>query len=116
MPWPQPVVTVRFCVFSSRSARPLRVVDRRPAFDVPVDLHGDDVLDALDEPLVAQVADRERLGRRAERHQRHDLALVDVERQRMLAGDRRVARRAVSRRRASTVKVDGRAASVSSGR
>ena len=49
----------------------------------------------LEQPLVAQVPDRQRLGRGAQRHQRQDLALVDVERQRMLAGDRRVARRAV---------------------
>ena len=46
----------------------------------------------VDQPLVAQVADRERFGRGAQRHQRQDLLLVDVERQRMLAGDRRVAR------------------------
>ena len=32
---------------------------------------------------------RERLGRVAERHQRDDLALVEVERERVLAGDRR---------------------------
>ena len=40
-----------------------------------------------DQPLVAQVADGERLGRLAEGHQRDDLALVDVERERMFAGD-----------------------------
>ena len=85
------------------------------AFDVPVDLHRDDVLDAVDEPLVAQIADGERLGRRAQRHQRDELVLVDVERQRMLARDRRVARRAGLVDRA-TVNVDGRAAFVSSGR
>ena len=34
----------------------------------------DDVLDAIDQPLVAQVADRQRLGRGAQRHQRQDLA------------------------------------------
>jgi len=34
--------------------------------DVPVDLDGDDVLDAVEQPLVAQVADRESFRRRAE--------------------------------------------------
>ena len=34
----------------------------------------------LDQPLVPQVADGERLGRMAERHQRDDLALVEIER------------------------------------
>ena len=62
--------------------------------DIPVDLHRDDVLDPLDQPLIAQVSERERFGRGTERHQRQQLLLVDVERQRMLAGDRRIARRA----------------------
>ena len=59
---------------------------------------------------------RERLGRGAQRHQRDELVLVDVERQRMLAGDRRVARVAGLVDGASTANVDGRAAFVSSGR
>ena len=42
----------------------------------------------VDQALVAQIADRQRLGRMAERHQGDDLALVDVQRERMLAGDR----------------------------
>jgi hypothetical protein len=63
---------------------------------------------------VAQVADRQRLGRRAQGHQGQDLALVD-RRQRMLAGDRRVAGRAVFVD-AGTLNIDGRAASDSSGR
>ena len=60
--------------------------------DVPVDLHRHDVVDAVDEPLIAQPADRERFRCGAQRHQREELLLVDVERERMLAGDRRRAR------------------------
>jgi hypothetical protein len=62
---------------------------------LPVDLDGDDLVEALHEALIAQVPDRERLGRRAERHQRQDFLLVDVERERMLAGYGHVAHRAV---------------------
>ena len=67
----------------------------RDRIDVPVDLHRDDVLDPLEQPLVAQVTYRERLGRRAERHDGEQLVLVDIERQRVLAGDRGLARRSV---------------------
>ena len=37
-----------------------------------------DLVAAVDEALVAQVAEHEQLGKRAERHQRDELALVDV--------------------------------------
>jgi len=50
--------------------------------------HRDDVLDPLDQALIAQISDRQRLGRSAQRHDRQQLVLVDVERQGMLAGDR----------------------------
>ncbi len=63
--------------------------------DVPVDLDRNDVLHPVEQPLVAQVAERQSLGRRAQRHQRDELVLVDVERERMLARDRRVANVAV---------------------
>ena len=42
----------------------------------------------LHEPLVAQVAEHQQLGRGAERHQRDELALVDEDRQRPLGGNR----------------------------
>jgi len=67
----------------------------RDRVHLPVDLHRDDVLDAFEQALVAQVPDRERLGRGAKRHDGENLLLVDVERERMLAGDRRLARLAV---------------------
>jgi hypothetical protein len=54
--------------------------------DIPVDLDGHDVLDAREKPLIAQITDCERLGRGAERHQRDEPVLVDIQRQRMLAG------------------------------
>ena len=62
--------------------------------DVPVDGDRIDVGRALDQSLVSQVAEDEQLGRRAERHQRHQLALVDEDRQRALGGDGDRARRA----------------------
>ena len=56
---------------------------------VPVDLDRDDVLELVKQTLVAQVADRQRLRRGAQRHQGENLAFVDIERQRVLAGDGR---------------------------
>ena len=55
----------------------------------PVHLHRGDFIDGFRQALVAQITDRERLGRLAEGHQRDDFALVHVERERMLARDRR---------------------------
>jgi hypothetical protein len=69
----------------------------------------------MHEPLVAQVADGERLRRAAERHQREELLLVDVERERMLARDRNVVMLALFVDRC-TSNVAGRAASVRTGR
>ena len=88
VPWPQPVVVVRFAIFASRSARPWRVVTATASVSQSTCTATMSSM-RLDQALVAQIADRQRLGRGAERHQRHDLALVDVERERMLAGDRR---------------------------
>ena len=62
--------------------------------DVPVDGDRIDVVAAIDQALVAQVAEDEQLGEGAERHQRHELALVDEHRQRALGRDRDRARRA----------------------
>ena len=45
------------------------------------------LVDAGDQALVAQVAEREQFGFGAERHQRDQLALVDVQRQRTLVGN-----------------------------
>ena len=45
--------------------------------------------DVVDQALVAQVAQRQVFRRAAQRHQRHQFALVEVERERMLAGHRR---------------------------
>ncbi len=61
----------------------------RDGTDFPVDLHRDDLLDGIDQPLVAQEPDREGLGRGAQAHHGEDFLLVDVEREGMLAGDRR---------------------------
>jgi hypothetical protein len=62
--------------------------------DVPVDGDRIDVVAAIDEALVAQVAEDKQLGEGAERHQRHELALVDEHRQRTLGRDRDGSRRA----------------------
>ena len=59
---------------------------------LPIHLNRDDVVDRRDQALVAQVANGERLGRRAQRHQRDEFMLVDIDRQRMLAGHRHCAR------------------------
>ena len=56
---------------------------------LPIDLHRGDRLDRRHQALVAQVAQRKRLGRVPERHEGDNLALVEVEGERMLAGDRR---------------------------
>jgi hypothetical protein len=58
----------------------------RDGIHVPVDLHRHDLVDGGHEALVAQEADGERLGRGAQRHQRDDFLLVDVEGEGMLAG------------------------------
>ena len=55
--------------------------------EVPVDLHRLDVGEPLDEPLVAQVPEGERLGVGPERHQSHDLAVVHLEGEGRLARD-----------------------------
>ncbi len=55
----------------------------------PVHLHGCDFLDRADQSLVAEVADGQRLRCLAKRHEGHNLALVDVERNRVLSRDRR---------------------------
>ncbi|OPZ06056.1 MAG: hypothetical protein BWZ09_00658 [Alphaproteobacteria bacterium ADurb.BinA305] len=60
----------------------------RDRVGIPVHLHRGDLVQAAHQALVAQPADGERLGGGAERHQGDDLALVDVEREWMLAGDR----------------------------
>ena len=59
-------------------------VDR---LEVPVDLHRLHVGEPFDEPLVAEVAEGERLGIGAEGHQGHDLAVVHLEGQGRLARD-----------------------------
>ena len=46
-----------------------------------------DLVDAAHQALVAQEAERQGLRRLAERHERHQFALVDVQRQWMFAGD-----------------------------
>ena len=112
VPWPQPVVTV---FLSSARQRFLRAGGDGDRFGLPVDLHRRDLVDRLDQPLVAQVADRERLGRMAERHQRDDLALVDVKRERMLAGDRQWAPSRRARCRPRLRRWPARAALVSFG-
>ena len=53
------------------------------------------ILNRIDQPLVAQVADHQRFRRGAERHRCEDFALVHVDRQRVLTGDRGGARGAV---------------------
>ena len=114
VPCPQPLVVVRFRVFVEILEPVPRLDDHRA--DVPVDLDSDDILDALKQPLVAQIADRERFGRRAERHQRDELVLVDIEGQRMLTPAIGVSRTAPVSSMACTPNVDGRAAFVSTGR
>ena len=54
----------------------------------PIDLHSDDIVDRLHQTLIAQIPDCQVLRGGAERHQRENLVLVDVDGQRMLAGDR----------------------------
>jgi hypothetical protein len=61
----------------------------RHCADFPVDLHARDGADVRHQALVAQVAQREMLRRTAQRHQRHQFALVEVERERMLPRHRR---------------------------
>ena len=76
VPWPQPVVTTRRAVFRSKSLDAGARAHRRGA-DVPVDGDRLDVVDRVDQALVAQVAEHQQLGLRAQRHQRDQLALVD---------------------------------------
>src|SRR5438045_1070410 len=57
VPWPHPVVAVRFSVFLSRSTRPLRVLTA-PAFtSAPLP----DPRDRLDERVIATAGSRQRL-------------------------------------------------------
>ena len=114
MPWPQPVVLVRFGGLRLQVREAVARIDRA-SVAFPVDLHRDDVLDRVHEPLVAQVADGERFRRAAERHQREELLLVDVDRERMLAGDG-TSRVSPFSSIDGTLKVAGRAASVRTGR
>ena len=58
---------------------------------VPVDLHRPDVLDVLDEPLVAEIAQGEGFGPGAQSHQGHDLPVVDLDGERELAGHPEIA-------------------------
>ena len=95
MPCPQPVVLVRFAVFASRSASPCACVIAHALLSQSTCTATMSSIEC-DQPLVAQVADGERFGRGAQRHQREELLLVDVERQRMLARDRHLARLAFS--------------------
>ena len=63
--------------------------------DLPIDLHRYDVFDVFHESLIAQIAEHERFGRGAERHEREDFAFVHVYRERMFTRDMRRARMAV---------------------
>ncbi|OMP13900.1 hypothetical protein COLO4_00687 [Corchorus olitorius] len=56
-------------------------------FGFPVDLDGGDVFDAADQALVTQIAQHERFGGTAQRHQRDEFALVEVDGERALAGN-----------------------------
>ena len=60
----------------------------RGRVDVPVDGDRVDVVDRIDQALVAQVAEHQQLGRRAQGHQRDQLALVDEHGERPLGGNR----------------------------
>ena len=53
--------------------------------DLPIHLHSDDFIERIDQALVAQITEHQGFRRCAERHQREDLALVDVHRQRVFA-------------------------------
>ena len=86
VPWPQPVVTVRRSMRLGSIAIAVAGGDG-DGVDLPVDLDGGDLVKTGDQALVAQVADGQCFRRAAEGHQGDDLALVDVERQRMFAGD-----------------------------
>ena len=67
----------------------------RDLLPVPVHLDGLDVIEILDQTLVAQIAQREQLGLAAQGHQRDDLAVVDLDGERELAGDLQIADLAV---------------------
>ena len=75
----------------------VEVVDAAPGGDrggvgVPVHLHRGDVRNRRHQPLVAQVAEHQRLRRLAEGHQGDEFAFVQVDRERMFARDRRADR------------------------
>ena len=55
----------------------------------PINLHRNDFINRFEQALVAQIADHQRLGCCAQGHDGEDFALVDIDRQRMLAGDGR---------------------------
>ena len=55
--------------------------------DLPVDLHRSNVVQSADQALVAQVAERQRFRGGAQRHQGNDLAFIDVDGERVFAGN-----------------------------
>jgi len=78
----------------------LEPLDARAGFhrggaDFPIHGDGLDLIDRSHEALVAQVAQHQPLGPRAQRHQRDELALVHIQRERPLGRDRRGAELAV---------------------
>ena len=70
----------------------------RGRVDVPVDGDRVDVVDRIDQALVAQVAEHQQLGRRAQGHQRDQLALVDEHGERPLGRNRDLRARRRTRR------------------
>ena len=57
----------------------------------PVDIDRDDLLELIDQALVAQEAERQRFGMGAQGHQGHDLAIINHQGQRKLACNRHIA-------------------------
>ncbi len=68
VPWPQPVVTVRFFILSASPLSGLRVVTATESVSQSTCTEAMSSIE-LREPLVAQITDGERLGRLAESHQ-----------------------------------------------